>query len=66
MKISISMILFYYRVNIDIEFKIISSGGIMLYVIDRRKIDFIFFIMKDGYFVFFFNCGFGVLNFEID
>ncbi|XP_022314761.2 laminin subunit alpha-like [Crassostrea virginica] len=52
--------------NIMLEFKTTSSGGVMLYATDRRKTDTVSLFMKDGYLVFAFDCGSGMLYLQTD
>ena len=57
---------FTFRTNIMLEFKTTSSGGVMLYATDRRKTDTVSLFMKDGYLVFAFDCGSGMLYLQTD
>ncbi|XP_061192514.1 laminin subunit alpha-like [Saccostrea echinata] len=54
------------KFTISLEFKTTSSGGVILYAVGRRKIDFFALTMKEGRLVFSFDCGSRALNLETD
>ncbi|XP_062570476.1 laminin subunit alpha-4-like, partial [Saccostrea cucullata] len=52
--------------TMSIEFKTTSSGGVIMYAVGWRKIDFFALTLKEGRLVFSFDCGSGALNLETD